>query len=536
MRITVRLLRPLLFLYILGETMTELQHYMNQLLEEERWDELEQLLDESREFMKYNKLYFYKPYPYQLRFMKASAKYKQRMMRSGNQTGKSYGASYEFAQHITGQYQPYYEGDRIKGSGHLFWCIGVDLDSTARVMQRSLLGTSNIKLEDEIGSGSIPRECIDIENMIKDGEQVRQIRIKHVDGGWNTIQFFGAAQGQDRLMGAVVKFVWLDEEPKHNSMSIYAQCKTRVITTRGHVMMTATPEQGMTDLQRLFAEDETGLLHVDSASWDECPHLTEDDIKEMLAGLPAWQHDMRRKGLPVLGSGAVFPFLDADIMCEDLVPRDDWQVLAALDFSSVNDASVVVFCAHDPGNDVYYVYDMEYITNIAMKNPQFMSKVILNSKTPLIPTISPHDGGIKSVNPEAKARIMKDEGVNILGEPFYNPMTLNLAFHRISNKNRDREPGLTEMRRLFETDKLKVCRSILPFFKEKAQMFYAPTANGGMETKGTDDAIDAIRYGILSLRGNRGAEYRLCVGNPSDFNNGFHFDESYLPNWDYQED
>lgn len=513
--------------------MSSYQNLLNQLLEEERYDELEQLLQESKEYIKYNKLYFFKPYPYQVRFMKASASYKQRMMRSGNQTGKSYGASFEFAQHITGQYQDYFEGERIEGGDHLFWCIGVDLDSTARVMQKALFGTANARIEDELGTGSIPKDCIDMDTLTKDGGRIMSARIKHVSGKWNTVQFFGAAQGQDRLMGAVVKFVWCDEEPKHNSMDIYAQCVTRTTTTDGHIMYTCTPEQGMTALQRLYAEDESGQLHIDSASWDECPHIKEEDIKRLLAGIPAWQHDMRRKGLPVLGSGAVFPFPDEDITCDNIIPQDTWPILAALDFSSVNDASVVVFTCYDPTGDVYYVYDMEYIEAIVNKNPKFMSQVILNSPTPLIPTISPHDGGIKSVNPEAKARIMKDLGVNILGEPFYNPFNLNLAFHKITSKNRDREPGLTEMRRLFETNKLKVCRSILPFFKEKAQMFYAPTSNGGMETKGKDDAIDAIRYAILSLRGNRGVEYRLCVGNPDSRNNGYHFDEAELPSWDY---
>ncbi|MGL5964472.1 MAG: terminase large subunit domain-containing protein [Fusobacteriaceae bacterium] len=514
--------------------MTNYQKYLNQLLEEERYEELEQLLNESKEYIKNNKLYFFKPYPYQVRFMNRSADYQQRLMRSGNQTGKSYGASFEVAQHATGQYQDYYKGARIEGSGHLFWCIGIDLDSTARVIQKALLGTANVRIEDEIGTGAIPRDCIDIDSMVKDGGQVRSVRVKHIDGGWNTIQFFGAAQGQDRLMGAVVKYVWIDEEPKHNSMAIYSQCLTRTTTTDGHIMMTSTPEQGMTDLQRMYAEDETGLLHVDSASWDECPHITEKDIKRLLAGVPAFQHDMRRKGLPVLGSGAVFPYRDEDIMCEDLKPQSTWPILAALDFASVNDASVVVFCAYDPTHDVYYVYEMSYVdTNIDNKNSRYMAQVILNSPTPRIPVVSPHDGGLKSVNPESKAKQMVGLGVNVLGEAFYNPFNLNLAFHRITKKNRDREPGLAEMRRLFETNKLKVCRSILPFFKEKAQMFYAPTANGGMETKGKDDAIDAIRYGIMSLRGNRGSEYRLCVGGSFDDNNGYHFDETDLPEWEY---
>ncbi|MGL5581046.1 MAG: terminase large subunit domain-containing protein [Cetobacterium sp.] len=513
--------------------MTDYQKYLNQLLEEERYDEIEQLLEESKEYVKYNKLYFFQPYPYQMRFMDASKRANQRMMRSGNQTGKSYGASYEFAQHITGLYQDYYGGVKIKDSGHLYWCIGIDLDSTARVMQKALFGTANARIEDEIGTGAIPRDCIDFDTITKDGGRIMSCRIKHVDGGFNTVQFFGAAQGQDRLMGSVVKFVWCDEEPKHNSMSIYAQCMARTTTTDGHIMYTCTPEQGMTDLQRLFAEDETGLLYLDSASWDECPHIDEATIKRLLAGIPHWQHDMRRKGLPVLGSGAVFPFRDEDIMCEDIEPLHTWPIICSVDFSSVNDASVVVYCAHDPIADVYYVYWMEYIDAIVNKNPKFMSKVILNSPTPRIPVVSPHDGGIKSVNPESKARVMKDLGVNVLGEPFYNPSNLNLAFHHIGKRNREREPGLTEMRRLFETDKLKVCRSILPFFKEKAQMFYAPTASGGMETKGKDDAIDAIRYAILSLRGNRGVEKRFCV-DPVGQNNGFVFDESELPTWDYE--
>lgn len=513
--------------------MTDYQKYLNQLLEEERYDELEQLIQESQEYFKFNKLYFFKPYPYQIRFMNASKQANQRMMRSGNQTGKSYGASYEFAQHITGQYQDYYDGVKIENSGHLYWCIGIDLDSTARVMQKALFGTANARIEDELGTGSIPKDCIDFDTITKDGGRIMSARIKHTDGGYNTLQFFGAAQGQDRLMGSVVKFVWCDEEPKHNSMDIYAQCMARTTTTDGHIMYTCTPEQGMTDLQRMYAEDETGQLYLDSASWDECPHIDEATIKRLLAGIPPWQHDMRRKGLPVLGSGAVFPYRDEEITCEDIQPLSTWPVVCSVDFSSVNDASVVVYCAHDPLADIYYVYWMEYIDAIVNKNPKFMAKVILNSPTPRIPVVSPHDGGIKSVNPESKARIMKDLGVNVLGEPFYNPTNLNLAFHRIEKRNREREPGLTEMRRLFETGKLKVCRSILPFFKEKAQMFYAATASGGMETKGKDDAIDAIRYAVLSLRGNRGIQYRFCI-EPVAENNGFVYDENDLPSWDYR--
>ena len=225
---------------------------------------------------------------------------------------------------------------------------------------------------------------------------------------------------------------------------------------------------------------------------------------------------MRSKGLPVLGSGAVFPFKDEDIMIEDITPERHWKVIASLDFSSVNDASVVCYSAYNPDNDTYYVFDAVFITNIEQKNPRYMAQCILDGSYPTIPVVSPHDGGINSVSPESKAKIMKGMGVNILGKSFYNPTTLTLAFHK--GGGIEREPGLTEMRRMMEEGRFKVCRRVSQFFKEKAQLFYAPSANGGMKCVGNDDMIDAARYGVISLRGNRGVSFSEVTRR---FNDGF---------------
>lgn len=502
--------------------------YIQYLLENE--DELDEVLLQIANLEKYNKLRYFKPYEYQKRFIRAGTSYKQRLMRSGNQTGKTFGAAFEFAYHITGLYPDDWEGERVEGKGHTFWCVGIDLDQTARVIQKALFGTPDIRLEAEIGSGSIPLDHIDIPSFIKDGARLTSCRIKSVNGGYNTLQFFGAAQGQERMMGSTVKGVWIDEEPKHNSMAIYSQCLTRTITTDGFIMMTATPEQGFTPLQRMFAEDKKGQLYVDSASWDECPHIKQEDIDKLLAGVPEFQHDMRRRGLPVLGSGAVFPFEDSAIMCEDLTPQPHWNILASLDFSNVNDASVVCYNAYDPDNDMYYVYHVDYITNIANKNPEHMASLILNSDTPTIPTISPHDGGINSVSPTAKAKVMRNLGVNIQSRCFFNPPSLFIGFQKNAGSI-DREPGLNEMRRLFGAGKLKIARSVGSFFSEKSQFFYSDKDGGGMKTVGKDDCIDAIRYGIISLRGNRGDPHCQCIGTPVDYNNGFVNSQDNMVDW-----
>lgn len=211
-------------------------------LSDEELYELYFKIEEIKKYKRLNKLEFIKPYDYQLKFMNKSMHYNQRLMRSANRIGKSYGGAIEFAMHITGKYQDWYKGRRIEGSGKIYWCIGIDLDSTANVLQKELLGTNDIRSEDLVGTGTIPRDCINLEGSIKDGNKVKSIRIKHIDGGYNTLQFFASAQGQEKLMGSAVDFIWIDEEPPHNSLEIYAQCVTRTATTDGMVMVTFTPE------------------------------------------------------------------------------------------------------------------------------------------------------------------------------------------------------------------------------------------------------------------------------------------------------
>ncbi|MGL5579647.1 MAG: terminase large subunit domain-containing protein [Cetobacterium sp.] len=483
--------------------------------------ELQSLYDQVMSYYKYNSIETFKPYPYQLDFMNKSKKFHSRLMRSGNQTGKSYGAAYEFAMHVTGLYQDYYEGDRIEGSGYDFWCIGIKLDSTARVIQKLLFGTEDMRNEDAIGTGAIPRRMIDFESISKDGKRLLSARVKHVSGGYNTISFFAAEQGQNGLMGSVVKFVWIDEEHEHKGVEVYAQCVTRTATTKGHILMTATPEFGMTPLQKMFEDARGGDdLYIASASWDDAPHLDEEDIKRLLANIPEWQRDMRRHGLPVLGSGAVFPCKDEDLMCEDITPRDHWPVIVGLDFSSVNDASVISFVCHNTDDDIYYLYKEIYINEIENKNPDYMSDCILNGETPYIPCISPHDGGLNSASPTSKAKIMISRGVNVQSESFYNGTELSLSFK--DKKNFHREPGLEYMRKLIRDGRFKVCKSCVKFYEEKRSLFYSPKPNGGIETKGKDDSIDACRYALISLVGNRGLPYGQCKsGDYEKWNNGF---------------
>lgn len=147
---------------------------------------------------------------------------------------------------------------------------------------------------------------------------------------------------------------------------------------------------GYTDLNKLFDEDDTGNLYIETVGWDDCPHMTPDIQQQLLAGIPEWQRDMRCKGLPVLGSGAVFPYKDSDITIDDVYILPHWRVVAGVDFGMTTDPSTIVYSAYDPDNDMYYIFK-EFLLDedLEARTPTNMSRVILSSDIPNIPVVVP---------------------------------------------------------------------------------------------------------------------------------------------------
>ncbi|MGL6100277.1 MAG: terminase large subunit domain-containing protein, partial [Fusobacteriaceae bacterium] len=267
------------------------------------------LLEKRGQWIKYNKLEDFYPYKFQQDFYKASKNYKSRFLCAANRVGKSFSEAAEVAWHLTGLYPDWWDG-HVFEKPILLWCVGITGDSTRKVLQKELFGTITAKDKNEIGTGSIPKRLIDLEMMERDGDKVMTAKVKHhnrkgeVDG-WSTLEFRSTQQGEHVLMGATVDYIWLDEEDPFKSMEIYAQCVTRTATTGGLITITATPENGLTKLVDMFMKDKTGYMYFQNATWDDAPHLTEDVKKNLLARIPEWQHDMRSRGIPMMGEGLI---------------------------------------------------------------------------------------------------------------------------------------------------------------------------------------------------------------------------------------
>lgn len=484
-------------------------------------EELKEFLRDAKDYLDYkatHKIEDYKPYEWQRQFMEAGAIYDSRFLSAGNRCGKTHTAGVEMAYHLTGRYPENWKGRRINSANNIFWAVGITLQSVCDVVQKELLGTNDFRNDQELGTGSIPKECIELKTgLIPDGGKVKQILIKHSSGRFNTLRFFGS-ENVAVMMGQKCAGIWIDEQAL-NSMEVYTQCVTRTINAlgkgkHGFVMITATPEKGLMPLNRHFIEgSERGDVWLQYAAWDDCEHMTEDEIEKMLKRFPKYQHDMRRKGLPFLGSDAVFPIDPERIKVSEITPLPHWRVVSAMDDGTVVDPAVICTAFHDPDNDKYYLAHEIYIDgDVLDKSPKRLAEEVLASRFSGVPLIVPHDmGSPDNHNVMGRAKLMQEAGVNVESVVFRNPNDVEFEIQHVSRttrSNRAVEPGLMVMRQLMEDEKLKVSIRCSNWFREKEEYYYYTNPNTGeSKRKGAHHTIDASRYAIMSLLAGKGCLY-----------------------------
>lgn len=92
--------------------------------------------------------------------------------------------------------------------------------------------------------------------------------------------------------------------------------------------------------------------------WDDVPHLSEKDKEEMRRELPPHQLEAREKGLPVLGSGLIYPVPESVFICEPFELPHYWPRAYALDVGWKRTAAL--WGAWDRESDTIYLYSEHY--------------------------------------------------------------------------------------------------------------------------------------------------------------------------------
>lgn len=400
-----------------------------------------------------------------MEFFAGGAHHRERYFRAANRTGKSEAGAFETACHLTGIYPHWWTGRRFNRP------INALVAGESGRLVRDSIQIKLIGPPSALGTGMIPFDCI-IERRSKAGipDAVDTVQVKHSSGGVSLLQFQAFDQGREAFQATARDLVWLDEEPP---LSVYSEALTRTMTTQGLMITTFTPLKGMSDTI-IFLErkaDEGKILRV-TATWADAPHLSQASQDEMLQAYPPHQRDARTKGIPALGSGAIYPVPESDIVCEPFELPVHWRRSYAMDVGW--NRTAVIWGAHDEANDVVYLYG-EYYRGQA--EPSVHAEAI-----------KAHGTWMQGViDPAARGRGQKD-GDQLLA------MYLELGLSVVCADN-SREAGIYEVYQRLSTGRLKIFSTLQNVLNE--YRIYRRDDKGAV-VKQDDHLMDCIRYYCMS--------------------------------------
>lgn len=453
---------------------------MNPNLTREEKLELIALLEEKERRRKTRKLYSYYPdegplrrelYPKHMGFFDAGLKFRQRLFMAANRVGKTEGGGgFETTLHLLGDYPDWWQGRRFdkapKG-----WAAG-DTSKTVRdIIQFKLLGPVH-----DIGTGLIPKDRIH-KITWKQGvsEAVDTIYVKHASGGISQVSLKSYDQRRESFQGTEQDFIWLDEEPPQD---IYTECLLRTMTNNGILYLTFTPLQGMSEVVMSFlpggqiVEAPDGSKFVITATWDDVPHLGEAEKTELWNSIPPFQRDARSKGVPQLGSGAIYPVPESDIIVPDFEIPAHWPRFFSMDVGWNRTAAG--FYALDRDTDTVYRTSEHY---------QGQAEPIIHAEA-----IKARGAWIPGViDPAARGRSQHD-GLQLYQK--YKDLGLDLEIAKNAV-----EAGIYEVWQRMSTGRFKVFKSCTNWIYEFR--LYRRDEKGRI-IKEHDHAMDETRYGIMS--------------------------------------
>jgi len=412
-------------------------------------------------------------YPRHLRFIELGAHHRERLLLAANRVGKTELGAYELTCHLTGIYPPWWNG-RIFTRPTRAWVAGDTSKTVREILQEKLLGQYG-----DFGTGMIPGALI-ASTVPKPGvpEAVETVYVKHASGGYSKLVLKTYDQKREAFQGSEQDIIWLDEEPPE---AIYTECLLRTMTTDGLVLLTFTPLNGLTDVilqflpgGRLGGDEETeaGAKAIVMASWDDVPHLDENAKKELWASIPPYQRDARSKGVPQLGSGAIYPVPETDIVCAPFEIPKHWPRAYGLDVGWNRTAAV--WGARDPDTGVTFLFS-EYYRGQA--EPSINAEAVRSRGAWIPGVIDPASRGRSQTDGQQLFQMYQDLGLN-----------LQLADNGVS-------AGLLQVWQMLSTGKLKIFSTLTNLLEE--YRLYRRDEKGNV-VKQKDHLMDAKRYLVVS--------------------------------------
>lgn len=407
---------------------------------------------------------------------------------SVSNTGKTLTGACLMAYHLTGIYPQWYTGRKFLNPVSA-WAVGVSNQSTKEIQQQELLGDVN-----DQGTGTLPKDLI-VKVTKKPGvaDAIETVYVKHVSGGLSKCTFKSYEQGRDSFQGTKKQFIWLDEEPRDKN--IYSECLTRTMddTAPGIIICTFTPLFGLSDVVLSFLPDgqfpPNGIIpgqpdkYITQVSWEEVPHLSESQKSKILESYTIHERAARSKGVPSLGAGAIYPYLEEDITVQPFEIPAWWPRAYGLDVGWNKTAAV--WGAMDPESRAIYIYSEHYE---GYAQPALHASAIKARGDWIEGAIDPASGGHSQADGRAMRDLYEQEGLRLV-----------MADNAV-------EAGIYKVGQGFASGQLKIfttCRNLLAEYRT-----YRRDENGKIVKK-NDHALDALRYFMMT-----GVDLLTCLPDP----------------------
>lgn len=215
---------------------------------------------------------------------------------------------------------------------------------------------------------------------------------------------------------------------------------------------------------------------------DDVDHYSPEQKAAVVAAYLPHEREARARGVPVLGSGRIFPIAEEDIACDPIDIPEHWPRLGAMDFGWDHPFAAV---------ELAWDRDADIVTVTKAYRKREATPVIhaaaLKPWGDWLPWMWPRDGHRETLEGAGKA----------LADQF---TAQGLAMHpdhaQFEDGSVSVEAGLMAMLDRMQTGRFKVFKHLSAWFEE----FRLYHRKDGKVVKENDDLMAATRYGEMMLR------------------------------------
>lgn len=468
---------------------------------------------------KYCRWNYYEPNEKQKLFHNTIAP--ERMLRAGNQNGKTHAAGMQMTMDSLAMYPKWYTGRRFekppsieRSVEFLGWVACTTSVATRDGAQTKLLG--DIRQQDGLGTGLIPLDNIVARPTMARGisDFVDTVTLRRETGGRALIRQKTYEMDRKAFQGEAVDEGWLDEDVSKNDSSIYGEMLARLTTTQGQIICSLTPMLGMSPLRKRFKERSGSgecveiLMTIYDAAVSKGGHIPDEEIPRIIGRYSEAERATRAFGADMQGEGAVFE-IPVDEIKHDRDPATFppyWTWMWAVDFSHAGLSAsghpfAAVLGAYDRDNDTIYI-----VHAIRMRRALPVMHVAAMKENPMwqAPVAWPHDGG-------RAAGLTSGETISAV----YRKLGLNMRPKHATFKDGgyNFEDGISEMERRFASGRLKIAKHLSEVLDE----YIGYHRESQLVEKIDDDLLSAIRVFCMDVRYSRSmADWRIAARRSSD--------------------